>query len=175
MLAREQKKKDMEDDEGEDDDQKEEFIDYKDRNNGYNRKHSKQFRTIQHFWAYKWFFIILNIYIAIKPCLLLDYNFNSSINNFNPYYDIELFALICIADLGLVYTLRGPKHYSKYTYHTIELISTIIIFILSLSMNGLTAHKSAKFFERKYPLFFALYAIACLIRIYRFIELVIIP
>ena len=57
-----------------------------DRKPGYNRKHKEFFKKIQKNFVYKYFFVVLNLMIAIKPIYMLDFIHNEAYFAMN-YHD----------------------------------------------------------------------------------------
>lgn len=149
----------------------------KQRTAGYNKVHAKAFRKISEGGMYKWFFIVLNLYIAFKPIFFLhgDMGGNISWDYFyiNGYSTVELLTLVALSDNLLTLIFLGKKHF-KQCYHIVEVISTVAIQIIASLITTTITRENAKNMEPTIPFFYLLFSTLCLIRICRFMQLVIV-
>lgn len=169
------RKRELDKDELDDTPESEEFIPENQREKGYSRVHKKKFREIQNSFFYKWMFILINLYVAFSPIIILEVvnDERHNLYTISPYSTVEVLCILSLADNLLVYCLRGPKIFYKYNYHKVEIISTIFIICTGMVMTiFLNLAENKQSFEREVPFLFCVYSIFCLMRVYRCYELV---
>jgi hypothetical protein len=166
MRAREEKLKEQEAMEGTKETNKQDWIPHNKRVAGYNKKHSETFKVLRKNVAYRWFFIFLNLYIAIKPIMIIASK-HTSYFGFNAYAMIDLCCLIGLIDPGLVFVFRGMRFIQRPLF-ILEFLTTIIIYGVGFFMSnfGIDISTAANF-EQSIPFVFNIYAFCCLIRISR--------
>jgi hypothetical protein len=165
-LAREEKLKEQEAMEGSKDTDKHDWIPHNKRVAGYNKKHTEAFKALRKNVAYKWFFIFLNLYIAIKPISIIAAP-HTSYFGFNDYAMIDFCCLIGLIDPGLVFVFRGMKFIQRPLF-ILEFLTMIVIYGLGFFMSnfGIDLEIAANF-EQSIPFAYNIYAFCCIIRIAR--------
>jgi hypothetical protein len=166
MRARAEKLKEQEAIEGTKETDKQDWIPHNKRVAGYNKKHSETFKRLRKNVAYKWFFIFLNLYIAVKPIGIIATR-HTSYFGFNPYAMIDFCCLVGLIDPALVFVFRGMRYIQRPLF-ILEFLTTIIIYGLGFFMSNFGIHiPTAANFEQSIPFVFNIYAFSCLIRISR--------
>lgn len=71
------------------DEETDDFIQNSQRKPGYNKKHKEFFKKISNNFVYKYFFVALNILIAIKPIYMLDTHANEAYFQMNYHDEVD--------------------------------------------------------------------------------------
>lgn len=149
------------------------FVPNHKRTSGYNKKHKAFFVQLSENPVYKYFFIILNILIAVKPIIMLDNDDKEQLFAFSVYDVIDMLILLSMIDPLCVIIFKGTKYLNKIFYK-VELITSILILLMSAAINMyMTDTSNAYAFERLHPVVFTIYAFLCLSRIFRYIYVVV--